>query len=309
MITFLNYAMTEILGMTYDEIKRLGKPKLVKDVESREERQEKRNKIIRHFITDYYLDKQLEIDGKVIQASMDESYIGDLQQSDFSLMETSARRIPVPGMEAAVRSSTRICIIGAVTRNGMISTHEAVNDQPEIIPDCAFFKSVRGKGLKEVAASEPGGSFKELDNEGNDRSTSASTDDIDVQKDGLKRLQAFCIKNEIDTLKHIQGSSKPKSKTAPELRQEIKAKFHHLDNDGKSIQQTRVQQILNFDYDKMRNKYSNLAKTSLKFFIANQAIGDYHDNMDTDTFFKVSITTNILLLLFFFIFFFYFFAK
>ncbi len=284
-------ALTEMLGMTYDEIKRMGKPKLDKDVESREVRQEKRNKVIRHFITDYYLDKQLENKKLVSQVSMDESYIGNLHASDHSLMETSEGGAANSGMESAVRSSMRICMIGAVSRNGLISMHKDVDGKSEIIPDCAYLKKDKGKShLREVDEKESGGNFKELDNEGKDRSTSAGTDDIDIQKDGVKKLTAFCQKHGIDTTKPTQGSEKPKSKNVSELRQAVKAKFPEKDTESKTIQQRRVQQILNFDYDKMRERFSNLAKTSLKFFIANQAVGDYHDNMDNDTFFKVIFT-------------------
>ncbi len=74
-----------------------------------------------------------------------------------------------------------------------------------------------------------------------------------------------------------------------ELRDAIGIKFPNKKDDSSSIQEKRVRQILNFDYAGMRDKFSNLANTSLKFFIANQSIGDYHDNMDNDTFFKVKI--------------------
>ncbi len=54
-----------------------------------------------------------------------------------------------------------------------------------------------------------------------------------------------------------------------------------------TVQSNRTKQILAFDFEAKKTQFEKLAKTSFKFFIANQSVGDYHDNIDSETFFKV----------------------
>jgi len=53
-----------------------------------------------------------------------------------------------------------------------------------------------------------------------------------------------------------------------------------------SVDNERMKTLLEMDYEVLEKAHSDMAHTSVRFFIAGKSEGDYHDNMDADVFFK-----------------------
>jgi hypothetical protein len=238
---------------------------------------------------------QLEAIGEAVVAPADESFCHEGHASDYSLLPTDDDGNAMCDKQAPKGPGSRLCLAGLTTGFGSIVCHYDA-DHP-LYPGEAVRHCDWRNGAGESVDS--GGTYYELDNDGNPRALYGKLSGVMFTSTStVAELRSWAALNDVPTAE--PGGTKLINRT--ELYRAVKEKRDAMIADQKqrasasdaslapsaalSGKAVSAKQLLNVDWDAYRTSLADTARTTDMMFPANKSSGDYHDNFDSQTWFK-----------------------
>jgi hypothetical protein len=305
-------AMTVVGGVSFGKVAPKGK------LDKSEESEIKRMWRVRVWLVEYYMALEKERKGLAVIICMDESYIHAGHSADYSLLPTDDDGNALSDMNRAAGSGERICFIGGITQYGPLVTHDCNGD---VIRDHNFIRNTANT-FEPVLKN---GTFVELNNLGQRRNIyvrqgvrpglnsmtklqlqrEAEEFDIpltymSVDKKGnrveknvimrdLKKKLTISRLLETASRLNIVAEGRPYDEIARDVQRALK-----LEADNASGKAASAKQVVDVNWNEYWKQLEDMALTCFKFMIANQAKGDYHDNFDTQAFFKWMVAFELV---------------
>jgi hypothetical protein len=280
-VNVIQQTMLVVGGIAWGKIKRAGKLRNEDEIDVAIEKRNWRTLIS---IVDYANALQKEKRGEAVIGSVDESYCHATHHSDFSFLLIGKENVTQHEVYCAVRDGLRICMQGIVTRWGPIAI--------DGVEDCQFLNAAGEE-------NKPGSRFKELNNLGEPRDIYKCTEDKSLSKLKLSELQERAMQLGVSLLDDlgVELTKKPLYARVKPIADvhlaNAKARNGGAPGCVLSAEQ-KAQQLLSTNWDELYDQYSDCAHTTIRFMIANQHSGDYHDNFDHVMFFKHMVVTSIV---------------
>jgi len=279
----ISTTMASVGGIAWGEIKRVGKLKGDGDIE---EAIEKKNWRTLVSVVDYIRALKMERAGVAVIASGDESYCHTLHHADQSYLLIGKENVSKHEVNCAVRDGLRICMQMFTTRWGPIALDDIV--------DCKFLNAAGDE-------DGPGARMKEMDQDGElrqvYRAAPRGVGEKPVSQMNKNQLQTKAIELGVS----IYAENGTTELTKESLKKAIQA-FRAIGRaevaDARAAKdrtgglggiltaEQKARQLIETDWEELFDQYKDCALTTIRFMIAYQHCGDYHDNYDHPMFFK-----------------------
>ena len=241
-----------------------------------------------------------EEEGKVLLLSSDETFIHKNHNGKFGLTTIDEDFDAETDLYCGAGKGPRMCIVSGITQYGAMVPE---SETGVLNRDCMF---IDGKG-KETDAS--GGHFVEIDPEGKVRPAFLRKKKVTDGKEksisslNLAELQERALsksvvvgtpgsprrllkKDYIDALLAHEATQR----TADAVVGPVTVEHILETQEGK---EGSAKQLVLRDYKAYEQELSDMAHTTTKFMIANQSLGDYHDNFDSASYFKWKVAVML----------------
>ena len=279
----ISTTMASVGGIAWGEIKRVGKLKGDGDIE---EAIEKKNWRTLVSVVDYIRALKMERAGVAVIASGDESYCHTLHHADQSYLLIGKENVSKHEVNCAVRDGLRICMQMFTTRWGPIALDDIV--------DCKFLNAAGDE-------DGPGARMKEMDQDGElrqvYRAAPRGVGEKPVSQMNKNQLRTKAIELGVSILAE-NGTTKLTKESLKKAIQAFRAIGRAEVADARAAKdrtgglggiltaEQKARQLIETDWEELFDQYKDCALTTIRFMIAYQHCGDYHDNYDHPMFFK-----------------------
>jgi hypothetical protein len=239
-----------------------------------------------------------ELEGRGLIMSEDETFIHKDHRANRGMTTVDENGKPEVEIHCGVGKGERLCVVGGITKYGAMVPEK---EDGSIVRDSKF---VDGKGIETDAT---GGQFVEVDNSENVRPAFIRINKKKEQSEKtLKSLNLNELKNRAAEKGIVMRPVPPRlskgeyfaaieSHDAANLAVDVVEQPDTVEKilATQSGKEASAKQLVLRDYDAFGDELADMAHTTTKFMIAGKHHGDYHDNYDSDSYFKFRVATQL----------------